>query len=394
MATKITKATLPRLTCPSGKAEVFHWDSDLTGFGLRASAGGKRTWVAQYRAAGRTRRLTLGDVSVVAVEKARDAARVALAGAALGHDPAHEKQQARRAVRVADLVAAYIDHQTTRLKPRSLAEVARHLNKHLAPLHHDSAASVTRGQVVGLLGRIAKDSGPVAANRVRASLGGMWTWAMRSGRVDGDNPVARTPKAGNEAPRDRVLTDAELAGVWHATESGSDHDRIVRLLLLTGARREEAAGMAWGEIAGGVWTLPANRSKNNRAHEVPLGPLALAQLPSAREGRALIFGKGAGGFAGWSRCKERLDRRVGLAPWTLHDLRRTVATRLADLGVHPHIIEAVLNHASGHKAGVAGIYNRSAYTNEKRAALLTWESHVRALIGMDTEAANVVRLRA
>lgn len=394
MAAKITKATLPRLTCPPGKAEVFFWDADLPGFGLRASAGGKRSWVAQYRAAGRTRRLTLGDATVVAVDKAREAARTALAGAALGTDPAAEKLAARHAVRVADLVEAHLEYQAKHLKPRSLIEITRHLRKHAQALHHESAANVTRREVVALLDRIAKESGPVAANRVRATLSGMWTWALRAGRLDGDNPVARTPKQGGEAPRDRVLGDAELAAIWTATGSGADHDRIVRLLMLTGARREEVAAMAWHEIAGGVWTLPAARSKNRRAHEVPLGALAMEQLPEARPGRVLVFGHGEGGFSGWSRCKSRLDARTGLVPWTLHDLRRTVATRLADLGLAPHIIEALLNHASGHKAGVAGIYNRSAYTTEKRAALLTWEAHVRGLVGLEGGAENVVRLRA
>jgi integrase len=391
---KLTKATLPRLTCPPGKAEVFHWDDDIPGFGLRASAGGKRSWVAQYRAAGRTRRLNLGNAAVVPADKAREAARLALAQAALGHDPAEEKQAGRKQVRVLELVDAYLAHQGTRLKPRSLSEVERHLRRHVAPLHHEAAVTTKRADIVRLLTRIASESGPVAANRVRASLGGMWTWALRSGRVEGESPVAHTPKAGAETARDRVLTDAELSGIWVGTDGSADHDHIVRLLLLTGARREEVGAMAWGEISGEIWTLPAVRAKNNRAHEVPLGPLARAQLPAPREGRALVFGEGGGGFSGWSRCKDRLDKRVGFTGWTLHDLRRTFATRLSDLGVQPHVVEALLNHASGHKAGVAGIYNRSGYTSEKRAALLIWEAHIRALVGLPAEAANIVRSRA
>lgn len=149
MATKITKPTLPRLTCPPDKAELFFWDADLPGFGLRASAGGKRSWVAQHRAAGRTRRLNLGDAAVVAVDKARDAARDARAGAALGHDPAAQKQAARRAVRVADLVDAYLERQTKHLKPRSLVEITRHLRTHAQALHHDPAGCWCSGMARG-----------------------------------------------------------------------------------------------------------------------------------------------------------------------------------------------------------------------------------------------------
>jgi integrase len=177
----------------------------------------------------------------------------------------------------------------------------------------------------------------------------------------------------------------------------------VRLLILTGQRREEIGGLRWSEFKtdNALITLPGERTKNHRQHDVPLSPTALVAIeatPRRRE-RDLIFGEGEGPFQGWSRAKAALDKRIAklahengtAGPWRMHDIRRTVATRMADLGVQPHIVEAVLNHVSGHKAGVAGIYNRSVYTAEKRAAMEVWTNHVLKIIN---ESGQVVRFPA
>lgn len=412
-----------RSLCPAGKGEAFWWDANAPGFGLRAYASGKRLWIAQYRdASGRTRRVGLGDLRTVKLDEAREAARKLLSRVELGDDPQAERKAVRNAKRVSVVVDAYLAAAAERMKPRSLAETTRHLRSHAKPLHHEAAASVQRADVVKLLAGIARGSGPVAANRVRASLSAMWTWALRSGELDGQNPVANVPKPGTEQARDMVLSDATLALVWRATAGDHDHDRIVRLLLLTGARREEVGGLARAELDGAMWTLPAARSKNGLPHEVPLGPLALAQLPArvaARDGeepRALVFGEGDGGFSGWSKCKARLDGRMGklladafrerhgrdpkpddvrVPDWCLHDLRRTLSTWLNENGTEPHVVEAVLNHISGAaKRGVAGVYNRALYREQKRTALARWEAHVRGLAGLPAlDGGNVVPLR-
>ena len=401
-AARFTKPNTARMVCPPGKAEAFFWDLALPGFGLRAYKAGPRQWVVQYRdGTGRTRRPSLGDARIVELDEAREAARKLLSRVKLGSDPQAEKQVARRAVRMSALVEGYLADAEKRLKPRSLAEVKRHLEDHAKPLHREAVCEVGRAAIVKLLDSISRDSGPVAANRVRSSLSAMWVWGLRSGTIEGENPVAHVPKPGSEAPRERVLTDAELALVWQATAGDHDHDRIVRLLMLTGARREEMAGMSWEEIEGSLWTLPRARSKNGLQHEVPLGALVLAQLPPKRDGRAQVFGEGKGGFSGWSRCKDRLDGRIlkllqkafrehhGREPetgeaacpkWTLHDLRRTLSTWLNENGTEPHVVEAVLNHVSGAaRRGVAGVYNRAQYREPKRAALARWETHVRGL---------------
>jgi integrase len=407
---------VPHLVCPDGKAETFFWDAGLPGFGVRAYASGRRQWIVQYRdGTGRTRRAGFGDLKTVDLDEARKAARKLLSKVELGADPQAERQAARRAVRVGVLAEAYLADAGARLKPRSLLEVQRHLRSHAKPLHNEAASAVGRAEIVKLLSAVAKASGPVAANRVRSTLSAMWVWGLRSGTLDGENPVANVPKPAKESPRERTLTNDELALIWQATGGDHDHDRIVRLLMLTGARREEVASIAWSEIEGPLWTLPRTRSKNGLPHEIPLGPLALAQLPARQDGRALAFGEAEGGFSGWSRCKERLDTRLtklraetfealhGRVPkvrelpamsWTLHDLRRTVSTWLSEAGTEPHIVEAVLNHVSGAaKRGVAGVYNKAQYREGKRAALARWEAHVRELAGLPALATgNVVAL--
>jgi integrase len=199
-----------------------------------------------------------------------------------------------------------------------------------------------------------------------------------------------------------VLSTEELARVWRTTDPASDFGAIVRLLLLTGQRREEVAAMAWSELdlGRGRWILPAQRTKNRRPHEVPLSSQALAILAARprRPGRDLVFGEGKGPFSGWSSAKKMLDSRIAatggaLPAWRLHDLRRSVVTHMAEIGIAPHIIEAVVNHVSGHKGGVAGVYNRATYAAEKRAVLEAWAHHLEAL-STNTRQVEVERLHA
>jgi integrase len=215
------------------------------------------------------------------------------------------------------------------------------------------------------------------------------------------NPVVGTNKAAEEISRDRVLSDEELRLVWSCAGEG-DYSAIIRLLILTGQRREEVAAMRWSELDFDkrLWRIGAERTKNGFQHDVPLSNEAIEFLAAhgGREGRDLVFGSREGPFQGWGNAKIALERRIranlgeksGLKPWRLHDLRRTVATRMNELGVLPHVVE-VLNHISGHKAGVAGVYNRASYAAEKRQALDVWAAHVIAL--MDGRAVNVVSLR-
>src|SRR5262249_39876898 len=223
------------------------------------------------------------------------------------------------------------------------------------------------------------------AVKARASLSTLFAWAMQAGLIE-HNPVIGTIQPKNSKPRERTLSDAELAAIWNAC--GEDgYGKIVKLLILVGARRQEIGACAWSEFDNPdnptTWTLPAARSKNGRAHTLPLMPMALDIIKSVPHlaSRAQLFGaRSNDGFTGWDDQKEVLDQRSGVTAWTLHDIRRSVATKMADIGVQPHIIEQVLNHQSGHKSGPAGIYNRSVYEREVRAALALWEDRVRTLV--------------
>jgi integrase len=216
---------------------------------------------------------------------------------------------------------------------------------------------------------------------------------MREG-LTRDNAVIGTNRPAEARSRDRVLALGELAEIWKACRD-DDYGRIVRLLILTGQRRDEVGAMTWSEFdfERAVWRIPGDRTKNKRLHTITLAPPAMSIIEKAerRIGNDRIFGRGADGFGGWSKAKAALDRRIfdarrladnaePMAPWTVHDIRRSVATHMAELGVLPHVIEAVLNHVSGHKAGIAGVYNRSGYEREVRAALALWADHLRSLV--------------
>ena len=388
---KLTKANVDRLKLPPGKGEMIVFDETLAGFGLRVRAGGKRTWIAQYRLGSKQRRLTLGTVETLDADKARQRAKSALSKAHLGTDPQLEKAEARAqaAVTFGSVVDSYLRrYGANRLKASTLRDAERYLRQHWGMLSRMPIQKVTRADVAAGLAKIAEDSGGVAANRARTALGSLYAWAIAEGLADA-SPVVGTRKVMDEKARDCVLTDDELRLIWRHAGEG-DFGDIVRLLVLTGQRREEVAAMTWEELdlEGATWRISGERTKNGFPHEVPLSNAALAILEARcrEEGRELVFGK-SGPFSGWSKAKASLDARQraashgqASAPWRLHDIRRTFATRLADLGVLPHVVEEILNHVSGHKAGVAGIYNRSSYAAEKRDALALWDDHIATLI--------------
>ena len=404
---KLTKQTVDKLTCPPGKAEEIFWDEDLPGFGLRIVKSGKAVYVVQYRnSEGRTKKMTLGDRNVVEPQAARSAAKDLLAEAQLGGDPQADAKAVRHGDTVREVMDDYLKAKKDRLKPRSYVEVERALTRTAKPLHPLKISMVSRGDVTDFLNRVAKDNGPVAANRTRANLSALWSWAIKAGRTEPINPVAATHTPGVEKPRDRILSSDELRLIWKCSGGGHDHDRIVRLLLLTAARRDEIGSMAWQELVetedGGIlWTLPKERAKNGVAQELPLCPLAISQLPPKRAASRFVFGNGATPFSGWSKCKERLDERmlaalseefanahqrpptageVALPSWRLHDLRRTFATWASNAGHPPHLVEAVLNHVSGSaKGGVAGVYNLATYRDAKGQILKSWADHVKNL---------------
>jgi integrase len=261
---------------------------------------------------------------------------------------------------------------------QSYRAVECHLLRHAKPLHGLGVASVTRRDVAEVLARLASENGSVGANRTRASLQAFFGWAMMRGLVE-QNPVVGTYKA-PESTREHMLSMTELAAVWRACADDA-YGAAIKMLILTGQRRDEIGSLRWCEVRDDLILLPAERTKNKRAHIVPLSAPALAILSGRPRTGELVFG----GWISWAYGKLRLDAALAAAGAKLdhfvqHDLRRSVATHMAELGIAPHVIEAVLNHQSGHKAGVAGVYNRASYEREKRQALDLWADHLMAAI--------------
>jgi len=385
---RLTDKTVAALALPKDRAEAIHYDEDLPGFGLRLRAGGSRRWVYTYRIGVRDRRITLGSPTALSANRARAIAADLAAKVRLGNDPAGEKQEnrARAAETMGATLQTYLAAKREAVRPGSYTGIERHLTKHCLRLHGVRVDKIDRRAVAVTLTAIATKSGPIEANRVRASLSAFFSWAMREGLV-GANPVIGTGRR-PEQSRARVLSDDDLRAIWSATKGSDDYSAIIRLLTLTGARANEIASLSWPEVDDGKITLPASRTKNKREHVIPLSKPAQITLDRRprQPDRDFVFGRRDGRpFSGWSVCNDLLHARIKengatVAHWTPHDLRRTAATRMAELGVQPHIIEAVLNHVSGHKHGVAGIYNRATYEPEKRQALALWAYRLLAIV--------------
>ena len=386
---KLTAKTTPSVKLPTGKTDHIEWDDQLAGFGLRLRANGDRvgrSYVAQYRAGGHTRRIRIGAFEKLSAEEARKAAKKVLAQVEIGGDPQTERRNRRLAESHA--LKAIVDMFLAAKKPIVRASTYRGLEGYLAgphfkPLHTTPINEITRRDVAQRITKIITENGSPSARRARAALSALYAWAMGHGLTE-TNPVVGTLAPADAKPRERVLSDAEIVALWRAC--GDDQfGTIVKLLLLTGCRRMEICGLRWSELDMeiGILRLPRERTKNGRAHILPLPPMALdiiAAVPRIAM-RDHLFGERSDlGFTQWGDKRDLDKRLVGkVAAWTLHDLRRTCATGMANIGVQPHIIEAVLNHVSGHKVGVAGIYNRSSYEREVKAALAMWAEHVRAL---------------
>jgi integrase len=421
---KLTVDAVRSLKLPAGKREYTFFDEKLKGFGLRLREGGSRTFVFQYKIGAKHRRMVLGSAEAISVEKARKAAADAHARVRSGDDPFSDKtvakKQAGETFKAA--MSEYLEVARKTLRPRTYPDIERHLLKFSKPLHQLPIAKIARSDIKGVIASVTKNSGRngkaanVTGNRCRASLSAFFAWAVAEKDLDA-NPVIgvmRNP----EKSRERVLLPAELRAIWNALDDG-DYADIIRLLALTGCRAAEIAGLRWSEIHDDSIILPGDRTKNHREHVVPLSAPASAIIArrQKRDDRDLLFGRGQQAFSGWSKSKGRLEAQIkemtgkALPHWTPHDLRRTFATYVggglpeglearlspqdkklaAGLGISPHVVEAALNHVSGHKAGVAGTYNRSTYSSEKRQAVDLWADRLMAIVeGRDS---NITPMR-
>lgn len=428
---KLTDLAAERIKPPAlGRIEYF--DVSFGSLALRVTAQGHKSWSLFYRTGGRLRRFTLGKFPALKPASARREASRILEQVAQGVDPQAERK-AQRYVRppeqetFAATVQAYLDrHAKKNTASSTYAETKRVLEgDDFKAWQKRPLASISRRDVNDVIDAITLRA-EVQANRTLAKLRAFFNWAVEKDRIK-ESPVAGLKPPTKEQARDRALSDDEIRWFWTACDaSGWPFGPLGQLLLLTGQRRDEVASMEWAEIdfKEGLWSIPIEKAKNKNAHLVPLSNAAVAILISRpRVGDGLIFTTtGKTPVSGFSRAKRRLDREmvkarrkglnlpqddeayrrvlrvarnkplpVEIPLWIIHDLRRTAATGMARLKIAPHVVDKVLNHLSGEIRGVAAVYNKFEYLDERRAALEAWGRNVSKLVV--PAAANVVALR-
>ena len=397
---KLMNGNLKRIDT-EGKADFIAWDDDLKGFGLRirqGKGGTRRSWIVQYKSGIHTRRSVIGDADLITPAQARAKAKTELAKVELGGDPQGDKKAKRSIGTFKSIAQDFIAHQEAKgRRPNTIYATRLYLENYCKTLHALRPDEIGRGEIATVLGSIAKAYGPVSADRARAALSSCFAWAIGEGLCpEGyNNPVAGTNTKSDGKPRGRALDGAELAAIWNAA-GADDFGRIIKLLILTGCRRNEIAKLEWAEVQDDLISLPEERTKNHLRFDVPLTDFARS-LIGQRQPRKYVFGRysTSEGFGGFSKAKEQLDAKLGdsVKPWRLHDLRHSVSSMLhQEIGIEPHIVEAVLNHISGARGGVAGRYNHAAYNAQKRAALEQWESHVKVLAAK-ASGANITSLK-
>lgn len=393
---KLTQAAIDRLSAPkTGRSEIF--DAAFPAFGMRVTDKGRKSWFVFTRLHKRQVRITLGSYPALGLAAARKAAREALEKAETGIDPRDEKRRAE-----ADIVAVVVADWLARDQAgnRTAGDVKRLFEREILPKWGKRLiTSIGRRDCLEIIDGIADRGAVTQARRAYAHLHRLFKWSAGRGIIE-SNPMADLPKPGAETKRERVLSDPELAEVWQASESlGWPFGPIVRLLILTGARREEIGALQWPEIdleAASI-ALDGSRTKNGEPRTIPLSALALEiakGLPRVKPEKGcppyVFTTTGRTSVSGWSKAKTLLDKAIAdnrrarrtnetMADWRLHDLRRTCATGLQRLGTRLEVIEAVLGHIGGSRAGVVGVYQRHAFEPEKRAALDAWARHVAGL---------------
>ncbi len=407
---------------PPATGRVEYFDASFGGLALRVTESGHKSFSVHFRMNGKLRRYTLGRYPAIRPAQARRDASAALELARTGTDPTAAKRAKRYEIppdadTVRTVVDDYLDrHMAKNTAPGTYAEAQRTMKCDILPKWRDRPiASITRREVIALVDDIVARGADVQANRVLARLRALFNWAVEKGRL-ASSPIEGMKLPTKEHARDRALSNDEICWFWQAAESiGWPFGPIAKLLLLTAQRRDEVAGMEWSELDLGkrAWTLPRGRAKNNRVHEIHLSDAAMAVIKALpRIGEQYVFTtNGVGPVAGFSRSKRRIDvamrdgRREALGipadhellpdeipHWTFHDLRRTAATGMAQLSVTPHVVDRILNHVSGTIRGVAAVYNRFEYLNERREALDAWGQFVLTLV--TPAPANVVALPA
>lgn len=399
------KASIDKLEAPAN-AQVDFRDSGpnrVPGLMLRISPTGTKSWVLATRRPGSkfSSRVTLGRYgSDCTLTDARRLAQKFKQELREGNDPVSQRraraeaaaaEAAKQPLTVAIVSERFVAH--CHKINRTASEQERMFKVDILPKWGKRPlGEIRRSDILTLIDTKAETS-PFMANRLLALVRRFFNWAISKDLID-TNPAAGLAAPASERSRDRVLSSSELERVWKAAKTMSwPFGPIAQLLILTAQRRDEVVSMRWSEIdlEEGVWTLPADRTKNGVPQRLPLPSLAkelLMALPRI-EGTDFVFpssrNPSAKPVSGLSKAKARLDAEAGVSDWRFHDLRRTAASGMAQLGIAPHVIEKLLNHVTGQLGGVAGIYNRFGYDSEKGKALEAWANHLSRLAVRENE---------
>ncbi len=370
---------------PPTRGRLEFADGLCPGLRARITSKGKKSFSVVRWENGRQQRVTIGQYPAVSLADARARAKEVLLGTVATIDSPAKKAPAEPPLTYAELAGQYVERH---LKPntRSWRNVRSSLLRHPAVQHllARPAAGITRRELVAVLDSIAAAGTPQAAVNILRRLKMLFNWAVDRDLLPA-NPCERIRPPAKTVERDRVLTDAEIAAVWKASHQlPTPYGQMYRMFLLTGQRRSEVATMRWSEVEGDVWTIPREKVKKDRPHTVPLTRAAqevlsgLRRLPRVVDDNGFVFTTTGGKSASsnFAKVKRELDALSGVTRWTIHDIRRTVRSKLAELGVPREVARKVLNHEDGK---VDRIYNRHEYTVEKRNALKKWEGALRSV---------------
>jgi integrase len=377
----LTDAVLQRKKPPT-KGQTGTPVPGFPGLSWRSSQGGTRAWCFLYRFNGKTQRWTFGIYPAMSLAEAHEMWGRARNELAAGRDPKLSLTQKKPALDFPSVAEEWL--QRDQAEYRTAKESRRIIDRYVLPAWAGlQIDQIGRREVLDLTDSIKDRGTPTQALRVHARLHRLFHWAVARGILK-VNPMTGMDKPAKEVKRDRVLTDEELTAVWRGTEQlGWPFGDAIRLLILTGARREEIGQLRRTEIVGDAIALTGDRTKNGEPHDIPLSKQAvelLKNVPRIAASDFVFTTTGRTSISGWSNAKEQLDELASIPAWRLHDIRRSVATGLQKLGIPLQVTEAVLGHVSGSRAGVVGIYQRHGYADEKRVALNAWGAKVMALI--------------
>ena len=378
---KITKSAIDALPVPA--KDTVYWDAGLPGFGVKVTPKGKKVFIVLYRTGGagsRLRKYTVGPYGRITLAMARAQAQKIFAARLDGRDPAAEKANSRRRLvvdRVDGLVETFILERLSDL--RSGPRVASRLRNDVIPRWGTkSIHEIKRHDIVDLVSQVAQ-RGPGANRNIAKVLKTFFRWCVGRAVID-FSPVEGLNLRPPDRVRDRALDDKELAAIiLTGRQMPALFGAILKVLALTGQRREEVAQMVWSEIdeETRIWHIPSQRSKNAKAHLVHLSDPVWAIIKSRPHHSRFVFATSGGkNFQSFKYAKADLDRLSGVTGWRTHDLRRTVVTGMARLGVPPHVADKILNHQSGTISGVAAVYQKHEFLTERKDALERWGRHV------------------